>query len=198
MNDSTMHPAAPRLLLGDRERLAHVVVVLQVEADAAAVVAVERLDHDRVADPARPTATAWSAVRTDSCLGTGSPAAPSSRVVRSLSEATSTAIDAGLRGHRGPDPLLVDALAELDQGVLVEPDPRDVAGDRLVEDRLGRRAERRALGAQDERLELRVEVELRVGLDEVVDQAYGEPAGGQPDVLVDVAVDDVVAARARP
>ena len=36
--------------------------------------------------------TAWSAVRTDSCLGTGSPAAPSRRVVRSLSEAMSTAI----------------------------------------------------------------------------------------------------------
>ena len=39
------------------------------------------------------TVAAWSAVRTDSCLGTGSPAAPSSRVVRSLSEAMSTAIE---------------------------------------------------------------------------------------------------------
>ena len=37
-------------------------------------------------------ATAPSTLRTDSCLGTGRPAAPSSRVVRSLSEATSTAI----------------------------------------------------------------------------------------------------------
>ena len=37
-------------------------------------------------------------------------------------------------------------------------------------------------------------VELRVGLDEVVDQAGREPAGGQADVLVDVAVDDVVVA----
>ena len=70
--------------------------------------------------------------------------------------------------------------------------------DGLVEDRLGRRAERRALGAQDERLELLLPVELRVGLDEVVDQAYGEPAGGEADLLVDVAVDDVVAARAGP
>ena len=39
-----------------------------------------------------------------------------------------------------------------------------------------------------------LEVEVGVGLDEVVDQAYGEPAGREPDLLVDVAVDDVVAA----
>ncbi len=41
----------------------------------------------------RAAATALSALRTDSCLGTGSPAAPSSLVVRSLSEAMSTAIE---------------------------------------------------------------------------------------------------------
>src|SRR4029079_7766573 len=80
------------------------------------------------------------------------------------------------------------------QGVLVEPDPRDVAGDRLVEDRLRGGAERGALGAQDEGLALLVPVELGIGLDQVVDQAYGEPGGGQADVLVDVPVDDVVAA----
>jgi len=84
----------------------------------------------------------------------------------------------GRRGHRGPDPLGVDALAELHEGVLVEPDPRDVAGHRLVEDRLGRGAEGGALGAQDEGLELLVPVELGVRLDEVVDQAYGELGGG--------------------
>ena len=42
--------------------------------------------------------------------------------------------------------------------------------------------------------QLRVEVELGVGLDQVVDQAYGEPAGREADLLVDVPVDDVVAA----
>ena len=40
-----------------------------------------------------------------------------------------------------------------------------------------------------------VPVEVGVGLDEVVDQPDGEPAGGEADLLVDVAVDDVVAAR---
>jgi hypothetical protein len=45
-------------------------------------------------------------------------------------------------------------LAELDEGVLVEPDPRDVAGDRLVDDGLRGRAERRALRPADERVPL--------------------------------------------
>ena len=65
--------------------------------------------------------------------------------------------------------------------------------DRLVDQRLRRRAERRTLGADDEGLELGLPVELRVGLDEVVDQPGGEAPGREPDVLVDVAVDDVVA-----
>ena len=88
----------------------------------------------------------------------------------------------------------MDALAELDQGVLVEPDPRDVARHGLVEDRLGGGAERRTLRAQDEALELLVPVELRVGLDQVVDQPHREPGGGEPHLLVGVAEDDVVEA----
>ena len=174
-DDQRLHDdhAAPGLLVGDRERRAHVVLVLEVEADAAAVVAVERLDHDRVADPLR---------RPDGLVGgahgvllrdreAGGAEQPGGEVL------VGGDVDrdrGGRRGHRGADPLGVDALAELDQGVLVEPDPGDVPRDRLVEDRLGRGAERRALGAQDEVLELLVPVELRVGLDEVVDQAYGE------------------------
>ena len=39
-------------------------------------------------------------------------------------------------------------------------------------------------------------VELRVGLDQVVDEAYGELGRGQPDLLVDVAEDHVVDALA--
>ena len=115
-------------------------------------------------------------------------------MVRSLSEAMSTAIELVSEVIVARIRLRVDALAELHERVLVEPDPRDVAGDRLVEDRLGRRAERGALGAQDEVVELLLEVEVGVGLDEVVDQPDGEPAGREPDLLVDVAVDDVVAA----
>ena len=89
----------------------------------------------------------------------------------------------------------MDPLTELHQGVLVEPQPGDVARDRLVQDRLGRRAERGALRLQQEPLELGVEVELRVGLHQVVDQADRQGAGGQADLLVDVPVDDVVLPR---
>src|SRR5262249_12634707 len=91
------------------------------------------------------------------------------------------------------DPLLVDALTELHQRVLVQPDPRDVSAFGLVDDGLGRRPERGALRTQDERLELAFPVEVRVGLHQVIDEAYGELRRGDADALVDVAVDHVVA-----
>ena len=80
----------------------------------------------------------------------------------------------------------MDALPQLDEGVLVEPDPRDVARDRLVDDRLRRGAEGGALGAADELVALGLPVELGVALDEVVDQLDGEAAGGEADVLGDL------------
>ena len=177
--------------------VAHVVVVPEVEADAAAVVAVERLDHHGEPDPAcRGHRVVGVAHRL--LLRHRQPGRAEQPGRQVLVGGDVDGDRAGLGGHRRPDALGVDALTELDQGVLVEPDPRDVAADGLVEDRLRRRTERRALGADDEALELAVPVELRVGLDQVVDQPGREPAGGEPDVLVDVAVDDVVAAAARP
>ena len=59
--------------------------------DAAAVVAVERLDDDREAEPARRD-DRFRRVVTTSARGTGSPAESSSSLVRLLSEATSTPI----------------------------------------------------------------------------------------------------------
>ena len=180
------------------EGLAHLVLVLQVEADAAAVVAVERLDDDRVADPLGRRATAWSAVRTDSCLGTGRPAAPSSRVVRSLSEAMSTAIEvvsevmvARIRLAWTPWPSWTrECWLSRIHGM-----SRETASSRIawVEGPNAVRSARR-MNASSSALP----VELRVGLDEVVDQAYGEPGGGEPDLLVDVPEDHVVVARAGP
>ena len=128
----------------------------QVEPDAAAVVAVERLDHDRDSRSCvRPRDRRRPRRGTVSERGTGSPAAPSSWLVSALSDAMSTAMRRRARGHRRADALLVDALAELHQAVAVEPDPRDVARDRLVDDRLRRGPERRALRDADEALERR-------------------------------------------
>ena len=50
----------------------------------------------------------------------------------------------------------------------------------------------------DELVERLVEVETLLVLDEIVDDAHREATGGEADLLVDVAVDDVVAARAGP
>ncbi len=188
-------PPASGLVLRDRERLAHGVLVLEVEAHATAVVAVERLHHDREADPLRHRDGLVGAAH-GVLLGDRQPGGTEQPGGEVLVGGDVDRDRGGLRRHRRPDPLGVHALTELHQGVLVEPDPRDVAGDRLVDDRLRGRAERGPLGTLDEGLELGLPVEVRVALHEVVDQAYGEPAGRQADLLVDVAVDDVVDAGA--
>ena len=103
----------------------------------------------------------------------------------------------GPRRHRRADPLLVDAMPELDEGMAVEADERDVAADRLVDEGLGRRPERLAFGEADQPLELRREVEedLRVvGCDEVVDQGDGHLPGLEADLLLAVFEDAVVLA----
>ena len=41
------------------------------------------------------------------------------------------------RGHRRPDALLVDALAELDEAASVESDVGDVSRERLIDERRG-------------------------------------------------------------
>ena len=144
------------------------------------------------------TVAAWSAVRTDSCLGTGSPAAPSSRVVRSLSEAMSTAIElvsevivARIRLAWTPWPSWTsECLLSRIHGMSRETASSMIA---CVEGPNAVRCARRMNASSSS-----LEVEVGVGLDEVVDQAYGEPAGLEPDLLVDVPVDDVVAALLRP
>ena len=81
--------------------------------------------------------------------------------------------------------------------VPVEPDPRDVARDGLVEDRLGGRPEGRALGDPDQAFDLRAEVEgdgVVVRRDQDVDQRDGDLAGLDADLLLAELVDHVVLA----
>ena len=162
--------------------------------DAAAVIAVERLDHAREAEPLgdrdRPLLVV-DHVRTRD------------RQARRIQEPIRQALvrrdidpdRRGQRGHRRPDALLVDAVPELDERMAVEPDERDVAADRLVDERLGGRPERLLLGEPDEPLHLRGEVEevVRiVGCHEVVDQRHRHPARFEADRLLAVFVDAVV------
>ena len=164
--------------------------------DPAAVVAVERLDDVRETE-------AESGGR-GVVLGPDDLAARNGQPGR-IEEAVRQALvrrdvdgDAGRpRGHRRPDPLLVDALAELDERVAVEADVRDVAARRFVEDRLCARAECLALGEADEALELGHEVESEIRVvrgDEVVDEGDGDLAGLDPDGLLAELVDHVVVA----
>ena len=168
-------PAVARLGARHRVAGAHRIGVGEVEDHAPAVVAVERLDRHRVVDPLRGR---------DRLVGVAHHlgarhrhAGPRQQLVGELLVRRDVdAQRAGVRGHGGPDPLLVDAVAELHQRRLVEADPGDVAQARLVEQRLGRGAERRPLGEPHELLELGREVEAGVRLDQVVDQPHGEPA----------------------
>ena len=139
-------PAAPGLLLA-RSGTPRVTLVgvLEVEHHAAAVVAVQRLARRRGSRSGCATRTACSAVRTDSDRGTGRPADREQPGGQLLVAGDVDGERRGLRRHGRADALLVDALAELHQRVLVEPQPRDVAGHGLVEDRLRRRPERGAL-----------------------------------------------------
>ncbi len=168
----------------------------QVEVDAAAVVAVERLDHARVAEPLG---------RRDRAVLGVDDVGPRDRQAGRVEQPVGQALVRGdvdadgrrQRGHRRPDPLLVDAVPELDERVPVEADERDVAADRLVDERLRGRPERLALGQPDEPLELGREVEEDVRVvrrDEVVDQRDRHPAGLEPDGLLAVLEDAVVLA----
>src|SRR5207248_397986 len=69
----------------------------------------------------------------------------------------------------------------------------------LVEDGLGRWAEGCAVGEQDEAFQLGNEIERRIGLHQVVEEANRELAGRQAHLLLAVPVDDVVlTGRPRP
>ena len=186
------HAAVARLRPGNGVRGLHRGRIGQVEHHAAAVVAVQRLDHHREVDSPRCG---------DRLLDVAHHVRPrhrnagpsEQRVGQLLVRRDVHAQRAGLRGHRGPDPLLVDAVAKLYQRLVVEPDPRHVAQARLVEDGLGRRSEGGSLGEADQLFELVGEVEGQIGLDQVVHQAHREPTGGEADALLRVREDDVVA-----
>ena len=55
---------------------------------------------------------------------------------------------------------------------------------------MGRWPEGRTFGRQQEALHLRGEIERGVGLDKMVDQAYGKAPRGRPDLFIAIGVDD--------
>jgi len=165
----------------------------EVQPDAATVIAVQRLGDDRIADA---LGGGGGLVRAANHL------APRHRETRRREELVRHLlvrrdVDREGRGHRrhgGADPLLVLALTELDQRGFVEAHPRYVARRGLVDDRLRRRTERPALRELDQTFQLREEIEVLLGLDQMVDETNGELPRLDADGLLPVAVDHVVPA----
>src|SRR5258706_2261509 len=163
---------------------------------AAAVVAVERLDDAREAEPVGRR-DRFVLGRDDGAARDGQPGRVEEPVRQAFVRRDVDGDARGLRGHRRPDPLVVEREPELDERVGVEPDVGDVAAGRLVEDRLRRRPEGLLFGQADEGLELRheVEVDRRVARgDEVIHEADRELAGVDSDARLAELVDHVVAA----
>ncbi len=188
--------AAAALAPGALEGRSYLLFRTQVQVDTTTVVAVERFD-----DAGQPDALRCRdcGVRREHDLALGH------RQAGRVEEAVGQVLVAGdvdrdarrPAGHRGADALLVDTVPELDERVLVQAQVGDVSGRRFVEDCLGRRTERLALGEENQALQLLEVVErLRgiVGIDEVVDDPDRQLAGGNPDGLLAVLEDDVVLA----
>ncbi len=151
------HGAA--VLAGGGEGRLDLLLVHQADADAAAVIGVERLDHDREADAAGGRGRV---------LGVVDHALLGHRQAEVAQEPDGLLLVRGeldrdvrrLAGDRGLDALLEAAVAELDQALAVEPQPGDVA--LLGRRHQGRRAraQRLALGEADEAVAAALEVEM--------------------------------------
>ena len=153
------HRAA--VLAGDGEGRLDLLGLGQPDADAAAVVAVERLDHDRVADPPG---------RADGILGVVDHALLGHRQAEIAEQPAGLLLvggqlDRDVRRAAGDgrlDALLEAAMAELDQALAVEPQPGNVALLGGSHQRGRARAQRLALREADEPVAAAREVEIVV------------------------------------
>ena len=183
--------AASRFRAGALVPLSYRVVVAQFEADAPAVVPVERFRDDRVPDPTRPLdglvrrANDLAARHGQPCGGQ-----QARRELLVTGDVDGQCRRAGRHGRA--DAALELALPELDQRLLVQSDPGDVAAHRLVDERLGGGPERPLLRKTDQVLQGDQEVESLLRLDQVVDQPGGELPRLESHLLLAVVVDDVV------
>ena len=156
--DEALDDDASAVLPRDGERPANLVGAGDVDGDPAAVVAVERLHHHGVADLLRrlhrvllPLHQALSRHReAEFCED-----AVGLLLVRGQ-------LDGDVRGAAGDGglhPLLVTSVAELDEALLVEPDPGDLPLLRRPHQRHGARPQVAALRVADELVPLGREVE---------------------------------------
>ncbi len=177
-----------------------------VDGDAPAVIAVERLDDDGIADsfgrPHRLIHAVDQALLRHGQTEVGEDAVGEILVRRDFNGDMR-----GLRRQRRLDPLLVLALADLDQAGVVEPVDRNVAGLGRTHQFHGRGPQGTPFGIVQEIIDVLVEIgRPLLGILEVSgdggEHVTGDFAGLDTDVLVAVAVehlDDIrIAGRPRP
>ena len=157
-----LHDHAPAVRRRQPVGAAHLLVGLQVDADAAAVIAVQRLDHHRPAQPPRLA---------HRVLGVAHHRAARHRQPRLVEQLLGQVLlprrlhrqVRGAPGDAGPDPLLPPPVAQLHQAVVVQPHDGDVAPLRLRHQRLGARPEALAPHQPAQLLDRRGDVELPGG-----------------------------------
>ncbi len=182
---------------GAREGGTDLLLGAQVEVDAAAVVAVERLDDAREAEPLRDRRRPRPRWSTTSARGTGRPAQSSSRLVRLLSDAMSTPIAlvfdvivARIRCWWTPWPNWTSEWRSSRMNGMSRLTASSMSAwvDGPNAWRSASRMSRSSSLAKSKKMR------LVVGRDEVVDERDGHPARLEPDRLLAVLVDAVVLA----
>ena len=129
------HTAVAALATGGGVAGAHRSVIREIEHDAPAVVAVDRLHGHGVTN--RRGRGRGLVLGADHFRARDRDAGRMQQPVGELLVGGDVHPQrARLAGHGRPDPLLVDAVPQLDEGLLVEPDVRDVAQCGLVEEGL--------------------------------------------------------------
>ena len=182
----------------------HLVILGQVDRHTAPVVGIQRFDHHRITDPL--CAAHRLARIVNHALLRHRQAQIVEQIVGVFLVAGYFHRDmAGLRGDRRLNPLLVLAVPELDQRIIIQPEPRDTTLFGGLDQRSGRGAEFLALGAQHEGSQLFLPVELGIkiildlGLKTVGQKMHQEPQRQLPrcqsDIALTVLVDHVVLRR---
>ncbi len=194
--DEVLHDdaAAPGFCPGEGESLADRSRGPDPQAHPPSVVAVGRLHRHRITEPVR---------RPDRLLlgmhlvtaGHGETGVGQKFGSEPLVAGYVDSQPGGLGGDGGANPLLMDPLAQLDQGMLVETQIGDVPGGCLVEDRLSGGSEGHSVRCVDQLLDTFAEVQGDlVGGHQMVDDVHREVAGLEGNFLVAIAVDHVVPA----
>ncbi len=197
--DEALHDHAAAVLPRDLERPPDVVRRSDVDRDPPAVIRVEGLHHDRIADPLR---------RGHRIVGALHQPLPRDREAEVGEDTVGLLLvggelDRDVRGAAGDgrlDPLLEPAVPELDHALLVEPDPRDLPLLGRPDQRHRTGPERPPLREPDELVPLGGKVEVgghgafgtQVRRQERMEQHDAEPSRLEADVLLLVLVDDVI------